>query len=164
MYTFLVILKVVWTLALNIVIRNFWKSAIWTHCICVSIDCMPWELARFCHWLPLGNQRQLLYNWKFLPNSAHWLLLGHVTSNNETVARQNLWAGSIAKSMTSEGNGTLLIANVDLRPPLQRGVMNSQLYNKSLEDWSLGKQNIAKSMTSMGNSIERFHSRGQHLC
>ena len=54
--------------------------------------------------------------------------------------------------MTSEGNGTLLIANVDLGPPLQRGVMNSQLYNKSLEDWCLGKQNIAKSMTSMGNS------------
>ena len=35
-------------------------------------------------------------------------------SNNETVSRQNLWAGNIAKSMTSEGDSTLLPANVDL--------------------------------------------------
>ena len=61
-------------------------------------------------------------------------------------------AASIAKSMTSEANGALLTAKVDLRPPLQRGVMNFQLYNKSLKDWSLGKQNIAKSMTSISNS------------
>ena len=122
-----VILNIFWTLALNIVIRNFRKSAIWTHCICVSINCVPGEFARFCHWLPLGDQRQLLYSWKFLPNSAHRLLRGHMASNKKTVTRQNLWAGSIAKSMTSEGNGTLLIANVDLRPSLQRGVMNFQL-------------------------------------
>ena len=37
--------------------------------------------------------------------------------------------------------------NVDRRPPLQRGLMNFQLpnfqlYNKSLKDWSLGKQLI----------------------
>ena len=45
--------------------------------------------------------------------------------------------------MTSEGNSALLPANVDRRPPLQRGLMNFQLYNlKSLEDWSLGKQLI----------------------
>ena len=31
-----------------------------------------------------------------------------MTSNNETVFRQNLWAGNIAKSMTSEGNKALL--------------------------------------------------------
>ena len=62
------------------------------------------------------------------------------------------WAATIAKSVTSEGNSALLTANVDLRPPLQRGVMNFQLYNTSLKAWSLGKQNIAKSMTSMGNS------------
>ena len=34
-------------------------------------------------------------------------------SNNETVSRQNLWGGNIAKSMTSEGNSALLPANVD---------------------------------------------------
>ena len=38
---------------------------------------------------------------------SHWLLRGHMTSNNETVSRQNLWAGNIAKSMTSEGNSAL---------------------------------------------------------
>ena len=70
-----------------------------------------------------------------------------MTSNNETVSRQNLWAGNIAKSMTSESNATLLAANVDRQPPLQRGVMNFQLenfqlYDKSLKDWSLGKQLI----------------------
>ena len=34
-------------------------------------------------------------------------------SNNETVSRQNLWAGNIATSMTSEGKSALLPANVD---------------------------------------------------
>ena len=50
----------------------------------------------------------LLYSWKFLPNSVHchWLLWGHMTfiSNNETVSCQNIWEGSIAKSLMSEGN------------------------------------------------------------
>ena len=34
----------------------------------------------------------LLCSWKFFPNSAHshWLLQGHMTSNTETVSRQNL--------------------------------------------------------------------------
>ena len=42
-----------------------------------------------------------------------WLLRGHMISNNETVSRQNLWAGNIAKSMTSEGKSALLPARVD---------------------------------------------------
>ena len=44
-----------------------------------------------------------------------------MTSNNEIVSRRNLWAGNSAKSLTSEGNGALLPANIDRRPPLQRG-------------------------------------------
>ena len=55
-----------------------------------------------------------------------------MTSNNETVSRQNLRAGSIAKSMTSKGNSALLTANDDRPTPLQRGLMNFRLYNKSL--------------------------------
>ena len=56
------------------------------------------------------------------------------------VIRQNPLAGSIAKSMASEGNSALLPANVDRRPPLQQGLMNFQLQNfqlcnKSLKDW-----------------------------
>ena len=50
-----------------------------------------------------------------------------MTSNNETDSRQNLLAGNIAKSMTSEDNSALLPANVDRQPPLQRGLMNFQI-------------------------------------
>ena len=47
----------------------------------------------------------LLYSWRFSRHSApiHWLVHGHMTSNNETVSRQMPWAGSIAKTMTSNG-------------------------------------------------------------
>ena len=40
-------------------------------------------------------------------NSAgsHWLPRGHMTSKSETVSRQNLLAGNIVKSMTTESNG-----------------------------------------------------------
>ena len=41
--------------------------------------------------------------------------------------------GNIARSMTLERNSALLRANVDRPPPLQRGLMNFQLYNESLE-------------------------------
>ena len=39
-----------------------------------------------------GKQDVLLRSWKFFHNSArsHWFLRGHMTSNNETVSRQNL--------------------------------------------------------------------------
>ena len=71
-----------------------------------------------------------------------------MTSNDETVSRENLSAGIIAKSMTSESNSALLPANVDRQPPLQRvlknfQLKNFQLYDKSLKDcWFLGKQLI----------------------
>ena len=47
----------------------------------------------------------LLCSWRFSRYSApiHWLDHGHMTSNNETVSRQILWAGNIAKTMTSNG-------------------------------------------------------------
>ena len=46
--------------------------------------------------------------------------------------------------MTSEGNSALLPANVDRRPPLllPLHVFLFVLYNKSLNDWSLGKRFI----------------------
>ena len=63
-----------------------------------------------------------LYSGKFFHNSArsHWLLRGHMTSNNETVSQQNLREGKIAKSMRSEGNSALLPKNVVVML-LQRG-------------------------------------------
>ena len=50
-------------------------------------------------------KHELLYNWRFSRYSApiHWLVHGHMTSNNETVPRQMPWAGNIAKTMTSNG-------------------------------------------------------------
>ena len=46
--------------------------------------------------------------------------------------------------MTSEGNSALLPVNVDRRPPLllPLHVFLFVLYNKSINDWSLGKQLI----------------------
>ena len=44
-------------------------------------------------------------------------------------AKISEWA-TLQTSMTSEGNSALLPANVDWRPPLQRGLMNFQLNNK----------------------------------
>ena len=48
---------------------------------------------------------RLLYSWRFSHYSVpfHWLVHGHMTSNNETVSRQMPWAGNIAKTMTSNG-------------------------------------------------------------
>ena len=48
---------------------------------------------------------KLLYSWRFSRYSApiHWLVHGHMTSNNKTVSRQMPWAGNIAKTMTSNG-------------------------------------------------------------
>ena len=71
---------------------------------------------------------------EIIPNSvhSHWLLRGHMTSTNKTVSCQNLGAGNIARSMTSEGNSALLPANVDRRLPLQRGSINFQLQNFQL--------------------------------
>ena len=47
----------------------------------------------------------LLYSRRFSRYSApiHWLVHGHMTSNNETVSRQMPWGGNIAKTMTSNG-------------------------------------------------------------
>ena len=69
-----------------------------------------------------------------------------MTSNNETVPSQNLWAGNIGKFRMSEGNSALLPTNVDWRRPLQQSLMDFQLQNfqlyKSLIDWILRKQLI----------------------
>ena len=47
----------------------------------------------------------IIPSWRFSRYSApiHWLVHGHMTSNNETVSRQMPWAGNIARTMTSNG-------------------------------------------------------------
>ena len=70
----------------------------------------------------------------------------------ETVSRQTLSAGNIAKSMTSAGNSALLPI-VDRRPPIQRGLMNFQLYSKSLR--------ISSYITTLESRISMFPSASQ---
>ena len=52
-----------------------------------------------------SKQATLLYSWRFSHYSApiHWLVHGHMTSNNETVSRQMPWVSNTAKTMTSNG-------------------------------------------------------------
>ena len=54
------------------------------------------------HLVQPRKQGTLLYSWHFSRYSApiHWLVHGHMTSNNETVSRQMPGAGNIAKTMT----------------------------------------------------------------
>ena len=61
-------------------------------------------LAPECQTVPVW-QVTSLYSRPFSRYSAsfHWLVHGHMTSNNETVSRQMPWAGNIAKAMTSNG-------------------------------------------------------------
>ena len=57
---------------------------------------------------------------------------------------KSLLAGNSAKSLTSEGNSALLPANVNRRPPvlLPLHVFLFVLYNKWLNDWSLGNSSF----------------------
>ena len=93
----------------------------------------------------------LLYSWRFSRYSApiHWLVHGHMTSNNETVSRQTPWAGNIAKTMTS--NGKQFTVTLEMLTAVARDRWNLSavfkfcfcfvlLNNKSLNDWSLGEQ------------------------
>ena len=56
-------------------------------------------------YLEISQLSLLLYSCRFSRYSApiHWLVHGHMTSNNETVSRQMPWAGNTAKTMTSNG-------------------------------------------------------------
>ena len=97
---------------------------------------------------PINNNIIICYIAEFFTPTAGALIgyfevTGHVTI--KLYPAKSLWAGSRAKSMTSEGNSALLPANVDRRPPLlllPLHVFLFVLYNKSLNDWSLGTQLI----------------------
>ena len=93
----------------------------------------------------------LLYSSRFSRYSTpiHWLVHGHMTSNNETVSRQMPWAGNIAKTMTS--NGKQFTVTREMLTAVARDRWNLSavfkfyfcfvlLHNKSLNDWSLGEQ------------------------
>ena len=73
----------------------------------ISFDRNELQDVSTTHWLYFNFLEQifLLYSWRFSRYSAsfHWLVHGHMTSNNETVSRQMPCAGNIAKAMTSNG-------------------------------------------------------------
>ena len=114
-------------------------------------------------------QALLLYSWRFSHCSVpiHWLDHGHMTSNNETVSRQMPWAGNIAKTMTS--NGEQFTVTCEMLTAVARDCWNFStvfkfcfclvlLYNKSLNDWSLGEQWILFLDPSL--SVYCFMARG----
>ena len=102
----------------------------------------------------LGKQNSSLYSWRFSRFRApiHWLVHGHMTSNNETVSRQRSWAGNIGKTMTSNGKCSSLLpakcwpllhvawCRWNLSAFFKICFCFVLLYNKSLNDWSLEEQ------------------------
>ena len=97
-----------------------------------------------CTWMSLQPWFLMLY----LVFPTAYALIGYFEVTwrlTMKLSRQNLWAGNIAKSIMSKGKRALLPTIVDQRPLFQRGLMNLQLekfqlYNKSLNDLSFGKQ------------------------
>ena len=64
-----------------------------------------------------GNNKLICYIAEFSPPTARALigytvLRGHMTSNNKTASHQKSLSGQQCKSMMSEGNSALLLANV----------------------------------------------------
>ena len=88
-----------------------------------------------------------------------------MTSNNETVSRQNLWAGNIAnlwrQKVTVHCYPRMLNAwEIYFHKFVNEKVFLRGLYNKSLKDLSLGKQlilfpsNLNDSLGSVSKNIE----------
>ena len=114
----------------------------------------------------------LLYSWKLFPNSArsYWLLINfevrwHLTMKLFPAKISQLSpAGNAAKSMTWEGNSTV---NKDDRGLVNFQLQNFQLFNKSLKDWSFGKQlilfpsNLNVSLDSASGYIEKVGKQNQ---
>ena len=108
-------------------------------------------VSMFSLYQPSPSYSTLLYSWRFSRYSrpTHWLVHGHMAPNNETVSRQMPWAGNIAKTMTS--NGKQFTVSCEMLTAVARDLWNLGavfkfcfslvfLYNKSLNDWSLGKE------------------------
>ena len=93
----------------------------------------------------------MLYSWRFSHYSVpiDWLVHGHMTSNNETVTHQMPWVGNIVKTMMSNGKQFTVTHEMLTTVALDRWNLSAVfkfcfcfvlLYNKSLNDWSLGEQ------------------------
>ena len=117
------------------------------------------------------NQIMLLYSWRFsrFLTAIHWLVHDHMISDNETVSHQMPWAGNIAKIVTSNGKQFTvtreMLTAVARHLPItwlfsHRFDPFALLYNKSLNDWSLGEQwilfpeNLNVSLDFVSGNIE----------
>ena len=104
-----------------------------THEMLTAVACDGWNLSGKQNSLfPSGPVIKclLLYSWRFSRYSAsiHWLVHGHMTSNNETVSRQMPWAGNIAKAMTS--NGKQFTVNREMLTAVARDPWNLSALSK----------------------------------
>ena len=76
----------------------------------LGIICLnSWSFKLGPLWVVIWVWISIVFSWRFLrySGSIHWLVHGHMTSNNETVS-QMPWAGNIAKTMTSKGKKLML--------------------------------------------------------
>jgi len=116
----------------------------------------------------------LSYNWCFSRYSMpiHWLVHGHMTSNNETVCcRQIPWVGNIAKTMTSNRKQFTVTCKMLTAFTHDQSVQLMVawcccwaffkicfcfvlLYNKSLNDWILFASNFNVSRDEVTGNIE----------
>ena len=119
----------------------------------------------------------MLYSWRFFHYSVpiHWLVHGHMTCNNETVSCQMPWAGNIAKTMTS--NGTQFTVTHEMLTAVECDRWNLStvfkfcfcfvfLFNKSLNDWSLGNSEFCFPRISMlpsTSSLETLRFSGNKI-
>jgi len=89
------------------VILTYWRKVceIYGHNVIVYGCLTKLRLLKNPNERPPYSMPSKLYSWRFSRYSGpiHWLVYGHMTSNNETVSRQMPWAGSIAKTMMSNG-------------------------------------------------------------
>ena len=92
----------------------------------------------------------MLYSWRFTRYGApiHWLVHGHMTSNNETVSRQMPCVGNNAKTMTSNGKQFTVTREMltavarDRRwPEMMLSLESQRVFQNLLLFCRLGKQN-----------------------
>ena len=145
------------SLKLNITISNSTRQNTWCYLTRMpvprSIVSPLWHL--FCIFCPMQLQMVLLYSWCFSRYSGpiNWLVHSHMTSNNKTVSRQMPWADNIAKTMMQFTVSREMLTNVardrwNLSAVFKCCFCFVLLYNKSLNDRSLGEQWILFPSTS----------------